>query len=97
MLRYRGCREALRRNLRSYPCTVLDQKKGRERCRPRPSKPSITQPKLESNSPVFVLPVEGYSNKGLGRRYVEISFPVTKRWEAHKPGSNGIFVSPKVF
>ena len=59
--------------------------------------PSITQPKLESNSPVFVLPVEGYSNKGLGRRYVEISFPVTKRWEAHKPGSNGIFVSPKVF
>ena len=64
---------------------------------PRPLKPSITQPKLESNSPVFVLPVEGYSNKGLWRRYVEISFPVTKRWEAHKPGSNGIFVSPKVF
>lgn len=64
---------------------------------PTASQTLKTQPKLESNSPVFVLPVEGYSNKGLGRRYVEISFPVTKRWETHKPGSNGIFVSPKVF
>ena len=49
MLRYRGCRKALRRSLRSYPCTgPRSKKKGRERCRPRPSKPSITQPKLES-------------------------------------------------
>lgn len=66
MLRYRGCREALRRSLRSYPCTGPRSKKGRERCRPRPSKPSITQPKLESNSPVFVLPVEATLTKVSG-------------------------------
>ena len=33
---------------------------------PRPLKPSITQPKLESNSPVFVLPVEATLTKVSG-------------------------------